>query len=333
MQDLTIIMPSYNKAKYIREALDSIFMQETSYSYQIIIADDHSTDSTVEIVKEYQAKYPNKITLLESNVNQKLYKNVLRAYEITKTPYFCVLDPDDFWIDKFKIQKALDFLEKNKDFTIYVTNTLQQFSDGTRKKWSNNPEKDSDFIDFINGKAVLGCTLGSVYRNIVFTNGIPDKMLNLESKSCESTYRGDSFRNAIHINKGKAHSVRDFDAVYRITDEGIWQGMTAISQNILNIRLFFDLYNYFDKKYPELLLFAYKIYKNTKENILSLIDKETNIDELKIKINELDGIKKTFQENERLLFKTKVKNARPKYKVFLLIFRKLEKKLKRKGLI
>ena len=75
---------------YIKECLDSIFMQETNYSYQLIVADDHSTDNSVEIIKEYQAKYPNKITLLESDVNQKLYKNVLRAYEITKTPYFTV---------------------------------------------------------------------------------------------------------------------------------------------------------------------------------------------------------------------------------------------------
>lgn len=333
MQDLTIIMPSYNKGKYIREALDSIFMQETSYSYQIIIADDHSTDNSVEIIKEYQAKYPNKITFLESNVNQKLYKNVLRAYEITKTPYFTVLDPDDFWIDKFKIQKALDFLEKNRDFTIYVTNTLQQFSDGTRNKWSNNPEKDSDFTDFINGKAALGCTLGSIYRNVIFANGIPNKMLNLENKTCERSFRGDTFRNAIHINKGKAHSVRDFDAVYRITDEGIWQGMTPVSQNLLNISLFIDLFNYFDKKYPELLLVAYKIYKNTKENLYSYIKKETNLDTLKIKISELEELDKIFKNNKKLLFKTTVKKAKPKYKIFLLIFRKLEKKLKRKGLI
>lgn len=333
MQDLTIIMPSYNKGKYIREALDSIFMQETSYSYQIIIADDHSTDSTVEIIKEYQQKYPNKIMLLESDVNQKLYKNVLRAYEITKTPYFTVLDPDDFWIDKFKIQKALDFLEKNRDFTIYVTNTLQQFSNGTRKKWSDNPEKDSDFTDFINGKAVLGCTLGSIYRNVIFANGIPNKMLNLENRTRERSFRGDTFRNAIHINKGKAHSVRDFDAVYRITDEGIWQGMTPVSQNLLNTSLFIDLYNYFDKKYPELLLFAYKIYKNTKENLYSYIKKETNLDTLKIKISELEELDKIFKNNKKLLFKTTVKKAKPKYKIFLLIFRKLEKKLKRKGLI
>ena len=130
MADITIIMPSYNKEKYIAENLDSVFMQETSYDYHIIVADDCSTDRTVEIVREYQNKYPDKITLLTSETNQKLYRNVLRAYENTKTDYFCVLDPDDYWTDKYKIQKSLDFLEKNKDYTIYVTDTNMLFPDG-----------------------------------------------------------------------------------------------------------------------------------------------------------------------------------------------------------
>ena len=50
-RDLTIIMPTFNKAKYIREALDSIFMQETNYHYKIIIADDGSVDATLDIVQ------------------------------------------------------------------------------------------------------------------------------------------------------------------------------------------------------------------------------------------------------------------------------------------
>lgn len=47
MDDITIIMPSYNKGDYIAEALDSVFMQETEYSYHIIVADDCSSDKTL----------------------------------------------------------------------------------------------------------------------------------------------------------------------------------------------------------------------------------------------------------------------------------------------
>ena len=54
MQDqamLTIILPTFNKKDYIAQTLDSIFMQKTIYSYQVIIADDASSDGTLDIVR------------------------------------------------------------------------------------------------------------------------------------------------------------------------------------------------------------------------------------------------------------------------------------------
>ena len=60
---LTILMPLYNQEPYIRAALDSILMQETNYKYQLIINDDASTDNSLKIAKEYQAKYPNIIKI------------------------------------------------------------------------------------------------------------------------------------------------------------------------------------------------------------------------------------------------------------------------------
>ncbi|MCR4623439.1 MAG: glycosyltransferase [Alphaproteobacteria bacterium] len=258
MANITIIMPSYNRGEYIAEALDSVFMQETNYDYQIIVADDCSTDKSVEIVKQYQKKYPNKIILLTSEKNQKLYRNILRAYEITKTDYFCVLDPDDFWIDKHKIQRALDFLEKNKEFTIYSTDTDILTPDGKRKRYLGAEQStDSDFNDYLNNKAVLGHTTGSIFRNVIFKNGIPEKMKNLECSSQEVSFRGDSFRNIIHLHEGKAHCVPDVDGVYRITNNGIWQSLSELEQNLQNAVMFKDFWLYFDKKYPELLVHSY----------------------------------------------------------------------------
>jgi glycosyltransferase involved in cell wall biosynthesis len=48
---LTIIVLAYNVEKYIREALDSILIQKVNFSYEILIGNDGSTDSTVEILK------------------------------------------------------------------------------------------------------------------------------------------------------------------------------------------------------------------------------------------------------------------------------------------
>ena len=334
MPDITIIIPSYNKEKYIAEALDSVFMQATSYDYHIIVADDCSTDRTCNIVKQYQEKYPNKITLLTSHKNQKLYRNVLRAYKITKTDYFCVLDPDDYWIDKYKIQKALNFLEKNKDYTIYVTDTLMLMPDGTKKDFSKHKSIiDSSFTDFINNKAALGCTLGSTFRNVVFKNGIPEKMQNLECETMERSFRGDTFRNALHLYYGKAHCVPEQDAMYRITEDGIWQSISGIEQNIINANIYKDLWLYFDKKYPELLIKSYRIVNKTKGN---LIDELLKINNPKIKntiITRLENLQLFYEKYQNIIKANFGKKIKLKYQVMLYIYKKLYKKLSKKGLI
>ncbi len=333
MHDITIIMPSYNKEKYISEALDSIFMQKTKYSYKIIVTDDCSTDDTIKIVQEYQNKYPDKIEILTSNVNQKLYKNVIRAYSVTKSEYFCVLDPDDYWTDEYKIEKALNFLEKNKDYTIYVTNTMQKLPNGNIVKYTANKEKDSDFKDYLNSKAVLGCTLGSIYRNVIFKDGLPEKMVNLPQKTCEKSYRGDSFRNAIHINKGKAHSVKDYDAVYRVTEEGIWQGLTTLEQNLMNTEFFINMYYYFDEKYPELLLSAYKIFVRTQKELIALLSEENNKEKLKLILDNLYDFENLFINKKSIIEKIEYKNIKLKYKLYYCIYKYLYSKLNRKGIV
>ncbi|MDY2585699.1 glycosyltransferase, partial [Helicobacter sp.] len=53
---LTIMMALYNKENYLKDALDSILMQETTYKYQILISDNASTNNSLKIAKEYQAQ-------------------------------------------------------------------------------------------------------------------------------------------------------------------------------------------------------------------------------------------------------------------------------------
>lgn len=57
--DLSVIIPVYNSEKYLKKCLDSICNQITKYKYQIICVNDGSTDSSLEILNEYQRKYGN----------------------------------------------------------------------------------------------------------------------------------------------------------------------------------------------------------------------------------------------------------------------------------
>lgn len=322
--DLTIIMPSYNMGEYISEALDSIFMQKTSYSYQIIVADDCSNDNTIEIVKNYQSKYPNKITLLTSETNQKLYRNVLRAYAITKTPYFCVLDPDDYYLNENFLQKALDFLNQNEDYTIYMSNVYKKTLDGATEPYLEQKDINFDFEDYINGRTIFSQTSGCVYRNVIFKDGVPEKLLNPPEKSWETSFRGDTFRNVLHIFYGKAHVSKDCDTVYRITDKGIWQNMRQIKRDVLNTFIFRDLFTYFDEKYLKLFTYSLGFFNKACGEFFDEIDKiEDDNQRLKI-LKDMSILKKYFNSKSDLL-KNNVEPIKKKKPLLLLFKRFLNK--------
>lgn len=329
---LTIIMPTYNKKQYIEQALDSIFMQKTTYDYEIIVADDASNDGTLDIVHKYNLKYQNKIKILESKINQKLFKNIIRAYAITKTDYFCVLDPDDYWIDEYKIQKALDFLEANKEFTIYSANTNMLYSDGTKRAWIIANQKESNFKDYLQGKALLGHTSSCVFRNVIFKNGLPSKLTTLENSSNEVSYRGDSFRNIIHIHGeggvGKAFFTPEIDSIYRITQEGIWQSLDNIKQLMMNCAFHRDMWLFFDKEYFELLHTSYQLYKKILQSNIFL----ENHDEFILNMNKLYDLGKSYQPYISQLDISKKPNTL-KYKLFLSCYKFLHKKLAKKGYV
>lgn len=261
MNQLTIIMPTYNKEKYIGEALDSIFAQKTKYGFGILVADDCSADGTLSIVEQYRKLYPGKIDVLTSSSNQKLYRNVVRAYAMLQSPYFAVLDPDDYWKSPDHIENALNFLGQHPDYTIYSSEIEMIEPDGTRRIVGfADRECTTDYANFLRGNACVGFTQSAVFRNVVFARGLPEIMRLLPFASMEESFRGDTFRTFLHIREGKAYFSPKVEGCYRLTDDGIYAGLNTFEQNRLNATLWLNLYRYEEGKYPELLFRAWKCY-------------------------------------------------------------------------
>src|SRR5690606_18988072 len=102
--------------KYIQQAIESILNQKINFSYKIIIADDGSTDKTLQIVKSYHARFPMNFEILRHEENQGVLANVLRIIPKVNAKYFAILDGDDLWSYDLKLQKQVDFLDQNEDF-------------------------------------------------------------------------------------------------------------------------------------------------------------------------------------------------------------------------
>lgn len=113
---VTVQVFAYNKEKYIRECLDSILEQETSFEYEILVMENPGEDRTREICVEYQKNHPDRIILVLREKNMGFYYNYYDAAKISRGKYIARCDGDDFWCNKEKLQMQATFLESNQDY-------------------------------------------------------------------------------------------------------------------------------------------------------------------------------------------------------------------------
>ena len=113
---VSVICVTYNHEKYIRQAIDSILMQETNFPFEILIGEDCSTDGTREILKEYEVKYPGRFHIYYRNQNLGATLNEYELFMDAKGKYIAALELDDIWTDYHKLQKQYEFLEKHSEY-------------------------------------------------------------------------------------------------------------------------------------------------------------------------------------------------------------------------
>ena len=109
---------AYNHAIYIKDCLDGFVKQKTNFPFAAYVGDDCSTDGTTEIIKEYEAKYPDIIKGIYHNKNTKAQVNFFDILKQCKGKYLIFCEGDDYWTDENKLQKQVDFMEQNPDYSI-----------------------------------------------------------------------------------------------------------------------------------------------------------------------------------------------------------------------
>lgn len=111
-----IILSTYNGEKFLREQLDSLYAQK-DVEIHILVRDDGSKDSTIEILEQYQQKYGNMTILANKNVGAKKSFHSLILEAKNKFPeydYYSFCDQDDRWLEQ-KLKVATDALDKLDD--------------------------------------------------------------------------------------------------------------------------------------------------------------------------------------------------------------------------
>ena len=107
---VSIVLCTYNGARYIREQLNSILAQ-TYPLYEIIVQDDHSTDNTVEIIQEYASRH-NIIKVFQNDSERGVNGNFVSAMQRATGEYIAISDQDDIW-ETDKIENQMNNIGKN----------------------------------------------------------------------------------------------------------------------------------------------------------------------------------------------------------------------------
>ena len=111
---VSVAVMTYEHAEFIKECLDSVLSQKTTFDYEIVVSDDCSSDSTQSILKEYKEKYPDKIHLILRDKNVGGRENMVGLIQACKGEYIAYLDGDDYWYPD-KLQVAVSYLDENSE--------------------------------------------------------------------------------------------------------------------------------------------------------------------------------------------------------------------------
>ena len=125
-EKISIIMGIYNCEKFLSEAIDSILAQ-TYTDWELIMCNDASTDGTLAIAKEYEAKYPDKIKVIENETNSYLAYSLNHCLEYATGYYIGRMDGDDISVPE-RFEKEMKFLKDHPDVDM-VGCQMQHFNE------------------------------------------------------------------------------------------------------------------------------------------------------------------------------------------------------------
>lgn len=242
---INIILITYNHSNYIRPALESILMQETSHNVEIIVADDCSTDNTVEIIKEYESKTKFVFHYLHKEQNVGYIRNYQQAFATCTGDYVAIMEGDDYWVKASHLENHINHLEKIPNSSMSYNRHIRLFEDQHREEifdWN----LDTDYELITTDQLALGNRIGNlsccVFRGKhiqqldpkLFDMEIADWMLGM--------YMG-QFAPLLYL--------KDVTSAYRIHDNGQWSQMDEKDQCAKVIELINEYDKYLNYNYTE----------------------------------------------------------------------------------
>lgn len=255
---VAVYMITYNQEKYIEQAIESIINQKTNFKFKLFVGEDCSTDNTKEICVKLAEKYSEKIHLVINKHNLGASLNAKNIFDLcfnSGAKYIALIEGDDYWTDPLKLQKQVDFLENNPDYSICFHNVEEVDSNGKvldiRHVISDSVEKTYTIEDLAEGNFIH--TASVLFRRNF--NELPSWFLTSPA--------GDYPLHIMNASYGLIKYFPEKMAAYRI-GQGVWSSQTrqvqfvntifVIKLMMANLKLSNQVIKNFDNQISRLLL-------------------------------------------------------------------------------
>lgn len=235
---VSVCVVTYNHKEYIKQCLDSILMQKTDFSFEIVLGEDESNDGTREICQDYAKRYPDIIKLFLRSRKDVIYINgnptgrfnFIENLKSVKGKYIAICEGDDYWTDPYKLQKQVDFLEKHNDYFFVSANSELHKNN---QHIITSIKEELVIEDFIEGN-----TLGRQAAALMFKNNNLNEFL--EYIKNYSWPFGDLLLIFWCLKKGKGKVLKDVMVYYRVHQGGAWSSTNHLKR-FKNFILFYSL--------------------------------------------------------------------------------------------
>ncbi len=171
MNGVSIYCITYNHSGYLKEALEGFLCQKTDFPVDIYVHDDASTDGTTEILREYEARFPDRIHAYYEEENQYSQGKDFVAkllQDAVKAKYIAFCEGDDCWLDEYKLQKQRDALEAHPECDMCACWGCTTTEDGKREISQIRPREGDGILpveDVILGGGQYLVSAGLFYRS------------------------------------------------------------------------------------------------------------------------------------------------------------------------
>lgn len=221
---ISVLLVTYNHENYIRQALDALFGQVIDGPIELIVADDASTDSTIDIINEYEGIDDRfRFKYLDRTINLGITKNYQRGFAACSGEYMAVLEGDDYWVSPFKLQRQLNFLDAHWECNLCAANYFVFEEDHSHMY----PRTSVGFGHrFISARGLIADALASNFSTCMYRKSALDALPKQLFEICSY----DWIVNICVAQKSMIGFLEEPMSVYRLHSKGVWTQMSHVKK-------------------------------------------------------------------------------------------------------